>query len=115
MIARDILDYLEDIQQSIVEVSEFTQDMTFKQFSQDKKTINAVIRSIEVMGEAAKKIPEQIRIRYKEIPWKRMTGMRDKVIHEYFGIDLKILWKTTKIDIPSIKPIIESAIENEKK
>jgi len=65
--------------------------MTFKDFAKDKRTINAVIRSIEVIGEAAKSIPKAIRDKYPTIPWKKMAGMRDKMIHEYFGVDLKIL------------------------
>jgi uncharacterized protein with HEPN domain len=81
--------------------------MTFQDFLRDKKTQNAVIRSVEVIGEAAKKIPKSIREKYKLIPWKKMAGMRDKMIHEYFGVDLEILWKTIKEDVPSLKPLIE--------
>jgi uncharacterized protein with HEPN domain len=62
----------------------------------DKKTIKAVIRSLEVLGEASKKIPDEVRNRYPRIPWKRMAGMRDKLIHEYFGVDLEIVWNVAK-------------------
>jgi len=72
--------------------------MTFEDFAKDKKTINAVIRSIEVIGEATKNIPKTIRDKYLSIPWKKMAGMRDKMIREYFGVDIKILWKTIKKD-----------------
>jgi uncharacterized protein with HEPN domain len=104
---RDYRDYINDILESIADIESFIEGMTFEDFLRDKKTQNAVIRSIEVIGEAAKKIPKSIRDKYPSIPWKKMTGMRDKVIHEYFGVDLKILWKTIKEDIPSIKPLIE--------
>jgi uncharacterized protein with HEPN domain len=74
---------------------------------QDKKTIKAVIRSLEVLGEASKKIPESIKARYPYVPWKRMAGMRDKLIHEYFGVDLEIVWNVVKNELPPIKPFIE--------
>ncbi len=85
--------------------------MTFEDFAKDRKTINAVIRSIEVIGEATKKIPQSIRDRYLSIPWKRMAGMRDKMIHAYFGVDIRILWKTIKVDVPPLKPLIQEVLE----
>jgi len=95
---------------SINDIESFT--MTFEDFAKDKKTVNAVIRSIEVIGEAAKNIPKVIRDKYPTIPWKKMAGMRDKMIHEYFGVDIKILWKTIKKDIPPLKPLIQKVLEN---
>jgi hypothetical protein len=67
--------------------------MKHEEFKADRKTINAVVRSIEVIGEASKKIPTTVTARYPGVPWKKMAGMKDKLIHEYFGIDLEILWK----------------------
>jgi len=93
---RDYRDYIKDIIDSINDIESFTENMTFEDFAKDKKTINAVIRSIEVIGEAAKNIPKKLRDKYPYIPWKKMAGMRDKMIHEYFGVDIKILWKTIK-------------------
>jgi len=78
---RELLDYVNDILDAVVEVEDFTKDMDFNEFAKDKKTTNAVIRSLEIIGEAAKKIPETLRKRYPNIPWKRMAGMRDKLIH----------------------------------
>ena len=92
MTKRDYTDYLNDILDSIKEAIEFTGDMTFDEFSTDKKTINAVIRSLEVLGEASRKIPDDIKSQSAEVPWKRMAGMRNKLIHEYFGVDLEIVW-----------------------
>ena len=100
---KDYGDYLNDILNSICEIEEFVKGMTFHKFVHDRKTVNAVIRSIEVMGEAAKNIPESFRKKHPNIPWKKMAGMRDKLIHEYFGVDLEIVWQMIENNLPSLK------------
>jgi len=86
--------------------------MNFEEFTRDKKTINAVVRSIEVIGEATKKIPKTLRDRYSNIPWKKMAGMRDKLIHEYLGIDIEILWKVAKDEVSPLKPLIQNTLKS---
>ncbi|MEW6521064.1 MAG: DUF86 domain-containing protein [Thermodesulfobacteriota bacterium] len=86
---REIVDYLEDILNAIIEVDDFLQGMSYEDFAADKKTINAVIRSLEVLGEATKHIPSAFRHRHPDIPWSKMAGMRDVLIHDYMGVDLK--------------------------
>lgn len=116
MINRDYRDYVKDILDSINDAEEFAKEMGFSDFKKDKKTINAVVRSIEVIGEATKKIPKSLRKKFPSVPWKKMTGMRDKLIHEYFGIDVEILWQVVKKDLPQIKPfILELKVFLEKK
>jgi len=78
---REVEDYIQDILEAFGEVEDFTTGMEFEDFVKDKKTINAVIRSLEVIGEATKKIPDSLREKYSKIPWNRMAGMRDKLIH----------------------------------
>lgn len=104
---KDYIDYIQDIFKSIKEVEDFTNGFSYNEFVQDNKTINATIRSLEVIGEATKKIPDSIRDDYPQIPWKLMAGMRDKLIHEYSGVDLKIVWETLQNDIPKIRPLIK--------
>ena len=85
--------------------------MRFETFVKDKKTINAVIRSLEVMGEALKEIPLELKEKCPEIPWKYITGMRDKLIHEYHGVDLEIVWEVIKREIPPLKPKFEELLK----
>lgn len=96
-------DYIQDITESISDCVEFVKGMTFDDFVKDKKTVNAVIRSLEVIGEAARNIPEEIRLKWPEVPWKKMAGMRDKLIDEYFGVDLEIVWQVITEDMPPVK------------
>jgi uncharacterized protein with HEPN domain len=109
---RDYGDYIQDILDSIDDIRDFVAGMTFDQFTKDRKTINAVIRSIEVIGEAAKRIPESLRSKHPEIPWKKMAGMQDKMIHEYAGVDLEILWKVATEEIPLIKPPMQNVLSS---
>lgn len=104
---RDILDYIQDILTSILEVEEFIEGMTFEDFSKDKKTVNAVIRSLEVLGEATRHIPRNIRAKYKAVPWAKMAGLRNVLIHEYMGVDLKTVWNIMTKRIHELKPSIE--------
>ncbi len=109
---RDLWDYILDIRESLKEVKEFTHGIDLEDFLKDKKTTNAVIRSLEVLGEAAKKIPEEMRQRYPEVPWRRMTGMRDKLIHEYHGVDLETIWSVVKTELPPLESHVEKIIKD---
>jgi len=103
-------DYVKDISDSIQDAEEFVKGYGVEDFKNSKKTIYAVIRAIEVIGEAAKKIPKSIRDKYPDVPWKDMAGMRDKLIHEYFGVDVEILWKTVQQDLPTLKVLISAVM-----
>jgi uncharacterized protein with HEPN domain len=101
-------DYLKDILDSFNDIALFVDNMSFDAFNHDKKTIYAVVRCIEVIGEASKKIPRAIREKYPAIPWIQMSGMMDKMVHGYFEVDVNILWQTVKEDIPSLKLFVQS-------
>lgn len=105
-------DYLEDILDSVEKVSRFVQGMTYEQFANDDKTSYAVIRALEIIGEATKHIPESIRTDHPLVPWREMAGIRDKLIHDYFGVNHKVIWKTAIEDLPNIEPAIRSVLDD---
>jgi len=109
---RDLRDYVNDLIEACEDILLFTEGMSYSDFACDRKTINAVIRSLEVIGEATKSLPISFRNNYPNIPWKQMAGMRDKLIHAYFGIDKQMVWKFIQTDIPKIlSSIKEIAID----
>ena len=112
---RDFRVYVQDILEAIRRIDEYLEGLTFEEFSKDNKTVDAVIRNFAIIGEATKHIPIGIKRKHREISWKRMDGMRDKLIHEYFGVDLQILWDTSKIDLPASKPLLERLLEETEK
>ena len=112
---REIGDYIEDILEAMTNAIEFTKDMSYDEFVKDTKTVYAVIRAIEIIGEAVKNIPEDIRKKYPDIPWRSMAGMRDKVIHAYFGVKIERVWEVVKRDIPNLKPKFEKMLMEEVK
>jgi len=111
----EFLDYIEDIIEAMNDAMSFVEGMEYDDFLNDRKTIYAVIRAIEIIGEAVKKIPELVKNRYPQIPWRDMAGMRDKLIHEYFGVNLRAVWDTVKQDIPSLKPSFDKILKDFKR
>ncbi|MDD4568417.1 hypothetical protein L21_2157 [Methanoculleus chikugoensis] len=101
---RSALDYLDDILDAIEKIEIFTRGMSHEEFSDDDKTVYAVMRALEVIGEATKCIPPEIRESCPSLPWTEMAGMRDKLIHTYFGINRAIIWRTIQDDIPLLRP-----------
>lgn len=109
---RDTKLFLEDIIQSIDHIDSFIAGISYEEFILDEKTSSAVIRHLEIIGEASKNIPDSIRTLYTDIPWKNMAGLRDRLIHGYFGISHKIIWSTCKNFLPQIKFRINEIIQS---
>jgi uncharacterized protein with HEPN domain len=102
---------LSDILQAFRNASQFIEGLSYEEFIADRKTISAVVRELEIVGEATKQLPISIRKKYPDIPWSDMAGMRDKLIHFYFGVDMEIVWETVKVRIPKLEPLIEDFLQ----
>ena len=115
---RDYKLFINDIIDAMEHIEEFAGDMALDELEADEKTSSAVIRKFEVIGEAVKHIPKKVKEEHKDIQWKSMAGMRDRLIHAYFGIDYKLVWAAIKNEIPKLKPKLKkllSSLEQEEK
>jgi uncharacterized protein with HEPN domain len=100
---KDDLAYVEHILDCIRKIKEFSEGLSFKEFSGNELVQDAIIRNIEIIGEASKKISSDTKQIYFEISWKEIAGMRDKLIHDYLGVDVEVIWRTIKEDIPILE------------
>ena len=104
---RDDRDHLDDVLEAIAKIERFIEGMTYERFIEDEKTVDAVLRNFEVIGEAAKNVPEDVRHVNPEVPWSEMADMRDKLIHGYATVELRIVRTTVQEELPSLAPQIE--------
>lgn len=104
--------YLKDILQAIKKIDKYTQDLTFESLKRNALIIDATVRNLEIIGEASKNIPASIREKYPNIEWKKISGLRDILIHEYFGIDVQILWDIIKNKLPDLKKKITRVLKS---
>lgn len=103
--------YLCHIRDALVEIEQFVGAMTYEEFLEDRRTQNAVIRSFEVMGEASRRLSSDFRDKNSQLPWRKMMDFRIKLIHDYFGLDLYLIWETIVEDVPPLLKAIEEFIE----
>ena len=97
---------LDDIREAIERVERYTAGMSFATFAHDEKTVDAVVRNLEIIGEAARRLPDEFKDRHSEIEWYKVVGLRNRIVHEYFGIDLEIIWQILHQDLPVLQTSI---------
>jgi uncharacterized protein with HEPN domain len=108
---RTDLFYLEDITISMERITQYTEGFNLTSFKKDSKTVDAVIRNFEIIGEAAKKLSEELKKQNPEVPWKEMYYLRNRVMHEYFGIDYEIIWDIATNYLPANRAIVDKIIK----
>jgi len=102
--------YLEDIQIAMIRIAEYIDDLTFVDFKRDYKTVDAVIRNFEIVGEASRNVPQEIKEKYPDVPWEEMYLLRNRISHEYFGIDYEIIWDVATNYLPDNKLQIDEIL-----
>jgi uncharacterized protein with HEPN domain len=110
---RAYTDYLRDILDATEKAERFLADVSEEQFKANDEKVFAVVRALEIVGEAARAIPDDVRARYPTIPWREVAGTRDKLIHTYFVVDLKRVWETVKRDLPALREVVAKMLEEE--
>ncbi len=108
---RDISFYVKDILECIERIQEYVGNRSYEEFTQDVKVTDAVIRRLEIIGEASKYIPKDIRAKHSEIPWRKIIGMRNRITHAYFSVDYRITWRIIKEELPELKPQIQRILK----
>jgi uncharacterized protein with HEPN domain len=106
-------DFLGDIDEAINRTSLYTKGLTYLAFLEDRKVQDAVVRNLEVIGEASKNIAATFKTKYPDVPWKKVAGLRDKLIHFYFGIDYKIVWNIVKKELPNLRKQVKEILKQE--
>ena len=112
MSKRDWKILFEDILDSIYKIDNYTKGIDFETFKSNSMLIDAVVRNIEIIGEASSKIPDEIKNKFSEVPWVKLKGIRNRIVHDYFGVDVEIIWKIIEKDLVELRQQIEIALKN---
>ncbi len=113
MTKKDYSIFLEHILESIKDIESYSEGISKNKFFANKQLQDAIIRRIEIIGEAAKNISDDVKKRYPDVSWNEVVGTRDIFIHHYFGVDLEIVWNIMKIDLPDLKKKIKNIMESD--
>lgn len=104
---------LSDILESINRIDTYIQGVDYDSFLRNQMVIDAVIRNLEIIGEASRNVPNEVKLKYPQIPWRQMTALRNLLIHEYFGVDESIIWEIIRTNLPEIRPHILKVLHEE--
>jgi uncharacterized protein with HEPN domain len=113
MSKRDWKILFEDIVESISKIENYTKDVSYEDFAQSSLIIDAVVRNIEIIGEASKNVPVEIQNRFKDIPWQKIKGIRNRIVHEYFAVDISIIWFIVSNELQSLKNNLAEHLDND--
>lgn len=114
MSKRDWKILFEDIIESIEKIDNYTKNQTFEDFAHSPVVIDAVVRNIEIIGEASKNIPQEIQDKFRDIPWQKIKGIRNRIVHEYFSVDISIIWFIAKNELDSLKNSLQKHLNEDK-
>ena len=109
---REYKAYLRDILEAIDKIERYTENMNFEDFSNNELIQDGVIRNLEIIGEAVKNLPDDIKKDYPEVEWRKIAGLRDILIHAYFGVDLEVIWDIVKNKVPELKEMVRKILSN---
>src|SRR6266487_3808883 len=104
---------LEDIREAMVKIERYTSGMDRARFEGDEKTVDAVVRNLEIIGEAARQLPDEFKQRHSQIEWRKIAGLRNRIVHDYFGLDLEIIWQIIRTDMPALKRDLPESDESQ--
>lgn len=114
MSKRDWKILFEDIIEGINKIEEYIKDLPFEDFSHNTLIVDAVVRNIEIIGEASKNIPPEIQNKFKDIPWQKIKGIRNRIVHEYFSVDISIIWYIAQNELESLKNVLTKHLKDDK-
>lgn len=109
---RQYADYVQDIVDHVDKAMRFVHGLSYDDFAENEEKVFAVVKTLEIIGEAARHLPKSLRDKYKAVPWKQVVGMRDRMTHEYFSVDVEVVWRTVHEDLPPLRDTAQKMLKD---